>query len=384
MRLRMHLTLSLSLVLGVGCTRPATQLVVVVESDLPPSQLRCVVVEAGPVVAGAAFEATTERLYFVEDPGLPAVRLPFSFGVAPPGNDARTRVEIRASALSDCTDPSSAAARTVTRTVRTGFLPEQSLVLPVFLGAACLSTTCPEELTCIDGVCGDPDVDPDALRRSRGPGDELSDGGPRRDGGGADAPSSMSPCTITPPQSGCGPTEGCYFPDGVRAPVCLVAGPGSEGSLCSMENDCAASLGCRNDINIDPSVGSECVGVCANDADCASNVCISLGIGFGVCMNVCDPIANTGCGARDCRIAFYTGTSGSRFLTVCSRALGSTAEGAPCSGTSSCAAGLYCDRSVCRQLCDRSTGVGCGGGSSCVAAASSLNAGSTSYGVCMP
>jgi len=369
---------------SAGCTRGATQLVVVVESDLASSQRRCVLIETGPVVPGEPFEVTSGWTFYIEDNGAPEVTIPFSAGVTPPGGDPRARVEIRVSALSVCADPAPPEARTVTRTARTGFLPEQTLILPIFLQQSCVGMTCPAELTCIDGVCADPDVDPATLRRSGGDGDEFVDGG-RRDVGPGDAgrgdagPCSESPCRITPPQCGCGPTEGCYYP--VSAPICLPAGPGREGDLCAMENDCAAGLGCRNDTNLTPAVGSECVGVCANAGDCASNVCVSLGVGFGVCMTACDPITNTGCGSRDCRIADYLGT---RLLTVCSRPLGAAAAGAACSGPTSCGPGLTCDRAVCRQLCNRTTGAGCAGGSTCMAPASAITAGATSYGVCMP
>lgn len=187
---RLGLVVALLLV-SSSCTRAFTQLVPVVQSDLAPSQIRCVVAEAGPVAVGGPFVATSSpRVFYVGAEGEPRVTLPFSFGLTPPGGDWRARVELRVSALSACNDLES---RTVSRSVRSGFLPDQSLALPIRLAASCAGVVCDEGLTCDEGTCvAIPVVDPASLAPVT-PGMELGlDGGAPRaedaapDGGGND------------------------------------------------------------------------------------------------------------------------------------------------------------------------------------------------------
>ena len=195
--------LALCLFAAVGCRRGATQLVPVVRSDLDPSQRRCVYAEAGPVVPGESFRATSSGLFYIEDPGRPQVTIPFSFGLTPPGGDPGVRVALRVSALSSCADPEDPGARTVTRMVRSGFLRDQSVALPIQLSASCVGVECPETQTCQDAVCvAIPDIDPSTLTPVTTPGAELGDAGAARDAGGADAgttsPTGTLPATLTP------------------------------------------------------------------------------------------------------------------------------------------------------------------------------------------
>jgi hypothetical protein len=166
-----------------GCTRPATLLVVSVDSDLPLERRACVHVE---VLRVDEPDVTTETFFHASSDRTPRGETPFSFSVTPPAGDARRRVEIRVSALREgdaCrTDTSSAADVVVTRRVRTGFLPEQALLVPVFLADACVDVACGTDETCDAGRCVPADVDPGTLRPVR-PGEELSDAGPARDAG---------------------------------------------------------------------------------------------------------------------------------------------------------------------------------------------------------
>lgn len=203
------LVLSILAATSASCTSPRTQLVPVVSSDLPAAQIACVVAEAGPIAPAGSFVATASpRVFFVGLPGDPAVTLPFSFGLVPPGDDASAHVELHVSALSRCTDPSDVTARTVTRVVRSGFVRGQKLALPIFLSSRCLGVMCADGLTCEDGTCvAVPDIDPTTLRSVAGNGDELRDGG---GGGGGDG--GVGTDTGAPTDGGTLPDAGASCP----------------------------------------------------------------------------------------------------------------------------------------------------------------------------
>lgn len=180
---RLLTLLSAALACG-ACTQPRTQLVPVVDSDLPEASIACVVVLAGPAVRGQPFEPTASpRVFHVHHAGFdPQVSIPFSFGVVPPGDDSSSRVELQVSSLSRCDDPEDATARTVTRIVRSGFVRGQSLALPIYLSALCAGVICPEGQTCEAGECvAIPEIDPTTLAPVGSPGDELPDGSVRAD-----------------------------------------------------------------------------------------------------------------------------------------------------------------------------------------------------------
>ena len=152
-----------------GCTKPATQLVVTVDSDLAPQYL--VAVHAVAVPADSPTSPGVDARFDLTDTGGPvSFTLPLSFGVVPPGGDASRRVEVRMEAL-DAT-----GTATVVRLTRTGFVSGQTLRLPMFLADACRSVVCSGDLVCDRGVCVSPDVPVDDLARVR-PGDELLDAG---------------------------------------------------------------------------------------------------------------------------------------------------------------------------------------------------------------
>lgn len=180
--------LALSGALGAltgGCTRGATQLVVVLDGDLPAERVRCVRVEAGPVTAGEPFVATREDVFYVDASGGDGrVQLPFSCGVVPPSGDVRARVELRASAYDDCAaaEAGGAPGRVTARTVRSGFLPEQALRVEIFLAARCArSPVCDADGDGAedDGVTCDPETGacvevPEVAGTPIAPGTELT------------------------------------------------------------------------------------------------------------------------------------------------------------------------------------------------------------------
>jgi|GEM_PF-5036806 hypothetical protein len=375
------------LVLG-ACATPRTQLVPVVGSDLAPELIACVIAEAGPVAPGQPFVATASaRVFYVHAAGDPEVDLPFSFGVVPPGADAAVGVEIRIAALDRCNDPTDPAARTVTRSVRTGFVRGARLALPMFLSSRCAGVTCEEGFTCEEGTCVPvPTIEPGTLRTVAGDGDELQDPG-APDASTGDASTTDAGCVVgavcrpVPPQCGCSVGEGCYLPSGT--PVCLPAGSAPDGADCAADNDCLAGSVCITGLV----TGNQCGRLCdpAAPATCSTGVCIPSGLpGIGACMIGCDPVAQTGCGARGCYLLQNTGDT--PFVTACGRLAGTGRDGAACTVTQECAAGFVClddgTASACRPLCDLATGRGCTAGT-CNPGTSPLRAGATEYGGCL-
>ena len=230
---RTHFALLLAFVLAfaTACTRPATQLVPVIDSDLGADDIQCVLVEAAEYTQEGGFAPMQTALFHVDRPGDLRVSLPFSMGVVRPASGPAARVEIRTHALRDCVG-AAPSSRTVTRTVRSGFREEQSLRLPIFLSATCLNVTCPLDQTCESGVCVPiPEIDPSTLRTAV-PGDELvdpdMDAGPRMDASTLDAASpfdtqiDVGRATDAPLRTDTGPRPDAPLPD--AGSVCPTAG----------------------------------------------------------------------------------------------------------------------------------------------------------------
>jgi hypothetical protein len=180
------IALALAVSLVPGCTRRATQLMLVVESDLAPGSYACIGIEVVRLTSGAAVLPSQYVSFNVPV----QTGVPFSLGVLPPGGDAAVRVEIRAEARAVCLDPNATpmVPPPVVRTVlRAGFAPEQTLRLPVFLAALCNGVSCEDGESCnpSSGVC-EPVVEqmPSDLMPIR-PGDELSDAAVPNDGAAA-------------------------------------------------------------------------------------------------------------------------------------------------------------------------------------------------------
>lgn len=159
-----------------GCRRPATQLLVVVDTDAADGTYTCARIEVLRV-EGERVEAGGAAGLLV-----PAqVTLPFSIGVAPPDGDARRRVQVVAELRDDACGERVGAERPprIRRVVRTGFLPEQTLRLPIFLADRCRDVPCAQNETCAStsGTCEPiPEVSPESLVPVT-PGAELADAG---------------------------------------------------------------------------------------------------------------------------------------------------------------------------------------------------------------
>lgn len=132
-----------------GCTRPATALVVQIDSDLTvPDGLETVRVETlspeGATVASRVF------------PAAGALAVPFSFTVVP-ADEARLAVRLRVTARGR--DGVSFA-----REWASEFVPEETRFVGLFLSARCRTVRCPAAQTCGDtGACVAAFVNPGAL-----------------------------------------------------------------------------------------------------------------------------------------------------------------------------------------------------------------------------
>lgn len=138
--------------ISTSCTRQPTQLVVVVDTDLPGAR------EVHVTAAEIGSERLPSEHSFTIGSGRPGlVSLPFSFGVAPSGGNASARVELVIDARAEAGAP-------IVRRVRTGFIAGRILELRVFLPFACRDVSCPEDQTCgNEGVCVDVEVSPESL-----------------------------------------------------------------------------------------------------------------------------------------------------------------------------------------------------------------------------
>lgn len=176
-----------SVVLLAACTRPATQLVGVVASDLPAEAISCSSARVSRF-DGATVELGDRRMF------VPSVQPTFSFGVTPPGGDPRARVEITVEAWASCGEPAEGERPRASRTLRTGFLPDQAVRVDFFLSRLCLDVVCPEGSTCDPGTgaCVPvPELASSELVPVR-PGEELLDAS-RLDASGLDAGATTRP-----------------------------------------------------------------------------------------------------------------------------------------------------------------------------------------------
>jgi len=182
--------LVVALALG-GCQKDATQLVVLVDTDFRvPSELAFVQARISDL-DGQEISASEFALTDVPDPANPArFAVPFSFGVVPFDGDASRRIVVDVDGLGPSRELK------LTRRAITGFLSEQSLLLPMFLARSCEDVICSEEdQTCTERGCVSAIVDPGGLV-AIAPGEELLDTGPRPDSAmdsGTDAPPDSAP-----------------------------------------------------------------------------------------------------------------------------------------------------------------------------------------------
>jgi hypothetical protein len=227
--------------------------------------------------------------------------------------------------------------------VRTRFVADRVVALPIRVGSCACSPPCLDPLVCDD----DQRLCVDAVTV---------------------APESLGTSTVVPR-----PAATCESRD-AQAPDASVDASSSTRVPCSSDGECAPGV-CIGDV----SFGSMrvCRSTCAHDADCtavdADSHCIewrpSSGTQVYACSLPCDPVHDVGCpGGESCALLHRITIDGDYAELVECQAIGATAAGGSCQtgvdpAPGACGASLACayDRDgdgglgwVCEPFCDRS------------------------------
>ena len=190
-------------------------------------------------------------------------------------------------------------------------------------------------------------------------------------------------CELVSPQCGCALADACYV--GMTGRVCMRAGTAGDGSPCPMPNSCARGSGCRQ---LGPTTRM-CAPFCSTDAQCgATSLCVvdSGDPLVNYCSRVCDPVAQTQCGASACTVR----VDGARAYTDCEVRTGTRSQGQACNTQTECLGGYFCagvsalpdggtGGGTCRHFC--TTGSICPSGSTCMFDVT-WTVGATTYGLC--
>lgn len=274
--------------LSCGCESPATQLVVLVDSDFDvPAELARVHVrvldEADAEMSSHEFALAGEGV----DPGPARFVLPLSFAVVPRGQDADRRVAIEVDGLGPDDEEVIVRRRAVT-----GFIEEERLLLPLFLARSCAGVACPSGQTCAAGSCVDEEVPPGSLPVVR-PGGELL-----YDGGGSSPVDAAAPCeeAVSCDGGSCGcATECCTLACGdVCTPSCQhetchvsAAGSSSVDVSCGVMSECHVDAREAGTVTVDCMLSRcevDCQGAERCDVTCGVNAqCIVRCEGAGEC-----------------------------------------------------------------------------------------------------
>jgi hypothetical protein len=176
---------------AVACERPATQLIVVVDTDYAvPGELgfvRAVVRDEAGVVS-----SSLERELVSGTPSEGQAEVPCSFAVVPKDGDAERTVIIEIEGRR-----SRAGAPLVARRAVTGFRKGKTLLLRMFLAERCEDETCGADLTCSEDGCVSDVVSPNDLPEVT-PGREL----PARDAGPGEVDAGPGDDAGCPPSPG--------------------------------------------------------------------------------------------------------------------------------------------------------------------------------------
>ncbi len=292
--------------LFAACSKDATQIVVVVDSDMAvPSELAAV----RAIVRWEGEAGAAERRFDLSGAALgeQTWALPISFGVGAAA-DVTRGVTIEVHAIGPA-----GGTRFVRRAV-TGFRENQTLLLPMFLARGCRPDICRGTDTCTEVGCVPEQIDPSTLLVVQ-PGTEFefptrTDGGLGPDAGvptdsgvhpdaavGRDAdvdadaaPSDggeVGPCSTQPNGARCGPGlmrccgGVCVDTDSTANACgegCLDCGPNAEcsGGTCGCTDplaNCDAEPGCETDVRSNTLHCGRCDAPCAEGTSCINRTC---------------------------------------------------------------------------------------------------------------
>jgi hypothetical protein len=255
--------LMLSSVTGAGCScsqlRDNTQVIASIDAD-PGVRMRARVLHV--LVYGPPYDTNGVPVFVVRDVtfDLSSYEWPIVVALAPEGRDATRRYRVEAIAL-DASDAHVATARAIS-----GYVAEQTLLLPVRLLDRCIGVTCDDPgQTCFGpDDCRDATVDPIPFDDGGVPG---MDGGLPPDGGAecvdADCDDGFD-CTL----DFCGPGGACVSMP--RDAMC------DDGEVCT--TDACTGTGAGDGCTHEPNTVACDDGVYCNGIDvCAGGTCVHPG-----------------------------------------------------------------------------------------------------------
>jgi hypothetical protein len=210
------------------------------------------------------------------------------------------------------------------------------------------SKACPDDFTCLDGVCVPSSANGGTVGSGGGPG---GTGGKGTTGGsgGATGVDSGAPRTV--------------------GETCTIMNRGQ----ADQSDDCETSAVCMDDCLPQ----SHCYHICSSDNDCPTSACTRMFGAVRICeiaFGSCDPKdGHQGCDAADsCYLlaSAQAPTGGDRVVCDCS--MDARAPGEACTDSRQCIAGLVCPPStvlgggVCRYICDTTAAAsGCAVSATC-------------------
>jgi hypothetical protein len=360
----------LALALLTSCNRPATQIVLRVDSDLRPGvELQGVFVTLRREGAAAP---SFEQSY---DLAAGTLTLPGTVGVVPGDADDARRLEVEARALLPGGDGFSTFATV-------SFQREQTLFLDLFLASRCRD---PENRAGCgpDETCGPNGCEP--IVRAMLPG--FTADVPRREAStpepvdAPDVPEPMDAPDVPEPMDAPDVPEPMDAPDVVDAPDVPLPTCGGQGQPC-----CPGSERCTDGgvcfvgvCTLCGTPGQPCcpMDICVSDARCAAGVCAPCGgdgqpccagnaCSVGACLGgVCG-----GCGARGERCC-ANGACNDGSACAAGTCVACGGRGQPCCAGNACSTGNTCSAGACvacggnGQPC---CGQGCGSGLTCSSA----------------
>jgi hypothetical protein len=205
--------------------------------------------------------------------------------------------------------------------------------------------------------------------------------------GGACTPPSGAVCG-TDPQCGCPAGEKCDISSDTA--ICITAGTGTVGTLCTSDTVCAAGLTCVQGVCRPFCTAAQVGTQCTWNGE-ALGTCIQINDSTGVavpqdavCLLACSPVPNNCPAGESCEIITATATDTS--FSDC-EAAGSTAIGGTCSLTElNCVAGAECvafqTGDFCAQLCRSGVAGDCASGATCEVGTPATTVDGVAYGAC--
>ena len=188
--------------------------------------------------------------------------------------------------------------------------------------------------------------------------------------------------------AGCGDGQACVYAQDAAVPMCVAAGPGGQGALCSGTTGCAAKTTCFNTAG-----NNACLQYCVPGTDTCPvhSYCGRFksldGAPIGLCFGACDLLGATVPSAPfgGCPAGF--GCEPTTTDTLRCFPVGVGEQYSPCTaGGNDCAKGFNCvltpNGQLCLHWCVLGDNSACPGTTTCGKLDSPMTAGGVQFGVC--